>query len=145
MAGLSLSEPTMPEPKTFWDFATSAAFQWIVLVIGLLGTVFGVITWLDGKKKEREYKFLLEAAGKNIDKSITEEQIKAGKSEAARVSEQIEQLRKRIETEIPLEAKRTVLKDRIDANILTLQETLSATLDLKNQPTVLGAPTDLPR
>jgi hypothetical protein len=139
-----LVKPAMQEQKTFWDFATSAAFQWIALTIGLIGTVFGVIAWLDGRKKDRAYKYLLDAAEKNIDKNLTDEQIRANQSEVARTADQIEQLRKRIETEIPIEAKRTVLKDRIDASILTLQATLASTLDLKNQLAALGVSPDLP-
>jgi len=145
VAGLCLLETAMSEARPFLDFATNPAFQWIALTVGVLGAAFGIIAWLDGRRKDRVYKYLFEAAEKNIDKNLTDEQIKFSRSEAARASEQIEELRKRIETEIPLEAKRTVLKDRIDANIVTLQATLTSTLELRNQLSALGETPDIPR
>src|SRR5260370_33615114 len=123
----------MDYSKKLLDFAASATFQWIAFTVGLVGTLFGIYAWLDGRRKDRIYKSLFEAADKNIDKKLTDKQISENKSEVTRTSEQIEQLRKRIETEIPVEAKRTVLKDRIDANIVALQTTLASTLDLKHQ------------
>jgi hypothetical protein len=134
----------MDHLKKLLDFATSATFQWIAFSVGFVGTLFGIYAWLEGRRKDRIYKYLFEAADKNIDKNLTEKQISDNKSEVARTSEQIELLRKRIETEIPIEAKRTVLKDRIDANILTLQTTLASTLDLKRQLLALGNETTLP-
>jgi hypothetical protein len=134
----------MTDVKSFWDFSTGAPFQWIALLVGVLGAAFGVISWLEGRRKDRVYKYLFAAVDKNIDKSLTDDQIIANKSEATRTAAQIEELRKRIETEIPLEARRTVLKDRIDANVVTLQTTLASTLEMKEQLSGLGRSADIP-
>jgi hypothetical protein len=134
----------MSYSKILLDFATSAVFQWIALSIGALGTIFGVVAWLDGRRKDRIYKYLFEAAEKNIDRDVTEEQLDTKKSEVSRVSDQISELRRRIEIEIPLEAKRTALKDRIDGNLVTLQHTLASTLELQTQLIAVGEHIDLP-
>ena len=134
----------MPYLKVLSDFATGAAFQWIALSVGVLGTIFGVITWLDGWRKDRIYKYLFAAADRNIDKNLTDEQLAAKRSEVARASDQISDLRRRIETEIPLEARRTALRDRIDGNLVILQHTLGSTLELQKQLVAAGEHIDLP-
>ena len=130
--------------KAIWNFGTSTAFQWIALSIGFLGTLFGITSYVDGRRKDRVYKFLFEVADKNIDKTLTDKQIEANKKEAIHAAEKLEDLREKIETQIPLEAKRAVLRDRIDANIVILQDTLASTIHLKKQLSAMGTTVVLP-
>jgi hypothetical protein len=110
---------------------TSVGFQWASFVIGLLGTAAGVYAVIDSRKKDRIRNYLFEVAEKNLDKTITEQELQKRKEEARLASDRIEALQHRIEKEIPLEAKRTVLKDRLDLSIRALNQTLTSTLALK--------------
>jgi hypothetical protein len=137
----------MSDMQNTIPFLSSPLIQWINFLIGiagLAGVLIGFISWRESQRKDRLYAYLLRAAERGLDKDLTEETLRTKHAEVSRASEAIADLRKRIETEIPREAKRTVLRDRIDANIKVLQDTLASTLELKRQLTDLDAPQDLP-
>ena len=132
-----------PHP-TPWDFASTGWFALLGFLVTTLGTILGVIAWRQSKSSSRINDFLFRQAERNIDRHLTDEEIRNKKTEAARISDEITALRNRLEVEIPIEAKRTVLRDRLDGNIKTLHQTLNATMDLKRELASLGTTADLP-
>ena len=134
----------MPNATLAQDFSSGPPFQLLGFAIGAIGTGIGVLGWLDGQRKNRIYKKLFEVADKNIDRDLTDEQLNTKKSEVALVSEQVADLRRRIEVEIPLEAKRTVLRDRLDWNIKILHQTLASTSEIKAQLESIGTHAGIP-
>ncbi len=134
----------MPPTSTLWEFATSPWFQVLAFSVAAVGTILGVIAWRQARATNRINQFLFQQAEKNIDKNLTEEELREKRSEVTQISEQITALRNRIEVEIPIEAKRTVLRDRLDGNIKNLHQTLNATLDIKRQLETLGTSADIP-
>jgi hypothetical protein len=126
------------------DFVTNPVFQWAAFIVGVLGAAIATYALLESRKKDRIRDYLFELAEKNLDKKITEEQLAERKREVKEASDRIESLQKRIEREIPLEAKRTVLKDRLDMNISALHQTLLAVRALKQDLEGLGSSSDIP-
>jgi hypothetical protein len=94
----------------------------IVGVIGLAGTIYTYRSWRSGRKREKVYEYLFEVAEKGIDAKATEEKLAKGREEVKVVSQRIEELQSRIRRDIPREAKRAVLTDRLNSQMTHLME-----------------------
>jgi hypothetical protein len=127
-----------------FNFATDPWFQFFAGVITTVGTVIGVYALGKVRRTDKLNQHVYQLAARDLEKNRTDDDIRVKKDEATRISSQIQALRNRIETEIPLEARRTVLRDRLDGNIKDLQQNLSLTLDLKRQLAELGSVKDIP-
>lgn len=77
----------------------------------IVGTLFGIISYADSKKSKKElekYTYLFDLAEKNIDKTLTLEEIQ-------RLHDEKKEMDKIVKEEIPRQAKITVLYDRLKA------------------------------
>ena len=89
--------------------------NWVDIVLGIVtivGTLFGAISILDARKSKKElekYTYLFDLAEKNIDKTLTLEEIN-------RLHEEKKAMNKIIKEEIPKQARITVLYDRLKAD-----------------------------
>lgn len=113
---------TFAEPQTHF-LLRIIADNWINLIFGLIGavgTIYGFMSWRSAQKDKRSYKFLFDLAEKNIDKNITEETIKQKKKEVQRATSEIESLQRQIKKDIPKEARKAVLKDKLNSQYLEL-------------------------
>lgn len=84
----------------------------ILGIVTIAGTLFGAISIYDARKSKKElekYTYLFDLAEKNIDKSLTLEEIN-------RLHEEKQAMDKIIKEEIPRQARRTVLYDRLKAD-----------------------------
>ena len=89
------------------EFALTIIFG----IIGIVGTVAGIFSYMDSretKKQLRDYKYIFDAAEKNITKDNLDEELDL-------LYKKKEEMDNAIEHEIPLRAQLTVLKDRIKA------------------------------
>ena len=66
----------MNPPPTFWDFAMTPWFAFLGFFVTTVGTILGVIAWRQAKATNRINDFLFRQAEKNIDKDLTEEEIR---------------------------------------------------------------------
>jgi hypothetical protein len=114
-------------------------------VVGIVGTVFGVLSWMAARRTNRVYAHLFKVAEANIRHDLTEEELAAKKREVASVSDRIQQLQQKIRAEIPLAAKRAVLQDRLNAQLETLTATLSSVRHLKVELGDIPGTQDIPR
>lgn len=152
LCGFQTSQPSPTPASTpaifpfhwFHDVVTSAGFQWVAMAVGVFGAVFALYTWLDSKKKERVLNHLFKIAEQSLDKEDTEKELAVRRQEVKEASSRIEALQKKIEREIPLEAKRTVLKDRLNMNIAALYRELQSAQGLKKELEALGQTADIP-
>ena len=135
----------MPLWKILNDFTAQPGFQWISLAVGVIGAILAIFATIDSVRTKRLYKAIFETVEKNLDKSVTEEVLEEKKSQVNAVSSQISDLKRQIEIEIPIEAKRTVLKERIDANIKGLEQSLLATLGMQRELRALGVSANIPQ
>lgn len=84
----------------------------ILGIVTIAGTLFGAISIYDARKSKKElekYTYLFDLAEKNIDKSLTLEEIN-------RLHEEKQAMDKIIKEEIPRQARITVLYDRLKAD-----------------------------
>jgi hypothetical protein len=118
---------------------TSAAFA-----IGILGTVLTYLSWRSNRRTDKIYAELFRVAEKNIDKTITEESLSQKRKEIQLASEEIRQLQERIRSDIPLQARRAVLMDRINSSTEHLQQNMESIRAAQQQLAKLGSPADIP-
>jgi hypothetical protein len=126
----------LEDPIQFWN-----------TVFGVLGVVtglIGVVSWWEGKRSQRVYKYLLEVAERNIDRSVTEQELQRKRAEVETATTHIEQLQDRIRRDIPLQARRAVLQDRLNSQIELLAATLESTKRLQSELNHLAVPTGIP-
>jgi len=111
---------------------------------GLAGTIYGYLSWKNAKKEKKVYGYLFDLAEKNIDKNITEQKIAKQKKEVQKISQEVESLQEQIRKDIPKEARRAVLKDRLHANIALLNQYFQTTKKIKKELNHLGSTANIP-
>lgn len=102
-------------------------------LIGLIGTILAIFTWISHLKTKESYNYLFKIAEKNMDADITEAELKEKKDEVEMASNRIKELQKQIRKDIPLEAKRAVLKDKLNSQIEQLKTFLYSTKNIQKE------------
>lgn len=106
-------------------------FSYIVGIVGVLSAIWTYRSYHSGKEKDKTYDFLLDVAGKNIDRNIKEKDLKD-------LQNQINKLKEEIRDTIPIEAERVVLKNKLETEINLLNKQYSKINELKEK--LLGLP-----
>lgn len=89
-------------------------FDWLNLFFGivtLISLIFAIVSKVDSsqsKKRLKDYTYLFDIAKRNMDKSTTQEELD-------KIEAEFKNMKKAIKEGIPLEARKTVLKDRLIA------------------------------
>jgi len=136
-----LANPETPLLLTF------LANNWLNLLFGLIGvvgTVYGVLSWRHSQKDKRSYKFLFDLAEKNIEKNITEESLKKKKEEVERATSEIESLQEQIKRDIPKEARKAVLKDKLNTQHIELSNIYKNVCATKDELSGLSESAEIP-
>ncbi len=134
------------QPQTF-ELAKFVVDNWLNIlfgVIGAIGTVLTVISVRSSQRDKRSYKFLLDLAEKNIDKNITEAQLKEKKEEVDRAVAEIERLQAQIKKDIPIEARKAVLRDKLNSQYIELTSTYKNVRSVKDELAALGVSEEMP-
>lgn len=117
------------------------------VIISLISLVFGVtstIRWFIDKRSLKLYKFLFDQAGLVIDKTVTEDRLAQKHRDLSALTEKIAALRKQIELDIPVVAKRAVLEDRLNASTELLTQYFNDVTIIKSELASLGTVPQLP-
>lgn len=135
------------DPTSSTVFDTNLILNLVFGLIGVIGTIIGVVQWRSAKQTDRSYKYLLELAEKNIEKNISEEELSRKREDIKQATSQIKSLQEQIRREIPMEARKAVLKDRLYAEVERLSHTYALVVELRKQlnemPTESNIPLDL--
>lgn len=111
---------------------------------GVIGTMLAILSWRESRKTKQIYSFLFDQASKNINKAITEEQLQQKKREVEFESKKIQKLQEQIRRDIPIEARRAVLKDRLNSQIEQLKTFFDFTREIRQQLLSMGDNSDIP-
>ena len=82
----------------------------------MIGTIFGVWGFVNSRKSKKEikrYEYLFQIADQNIDKNLSEEELDNLKKQKDEAQKKVESLNNIIKNDIPLEAQRTILADKL--------------------------------
>nr|WAI02745.1 MAG: hypothetical protein OI719_00630 [Candidatus Methanoperedens sp.] len=125
--------------------------NFLLAIFGIAGTILTIISWRDSKSKEAENKrkdaihdYLFKLAEKNIDKTVTDQQLSEKIKEIELATQKIETLQEKIRKDIPLEAKRTVLKDRLNSQIELLKQHFESTKKIRDELAKIETSVEIP-
>lgn len=121
--------------------------NWLNLIFGLIGavgTVYGFMSWKSSQKDKRSYTFLFELAEKNIEKNITEETLRQKKEEVEMATSEIKSLQRQIKSDIPKEARKAVLKDKLNSHYIELTNTYKNISVLKEELSNISESAEIP-
>jgi hypothetical protein len=135
---------TEPVPDLQARASVLNIFGFIFGVVGVAGTIYTYLSWRSGRKRERVYKYLFEVAEKGIDAKATEEKLVKGREEVKEVSQRIDELQNRIRRDIPREAKRAVLTDRLNSQMTHLMELFESVKRTQTDLREIGDQADIP-
>lgn len=88
----------------------------ILSIATLIGTIIGVWGFVNSRKSKKEikrYEYLFQIADQNIDKNLSEEELDNLKKQKDEAQKKVESLNNIIKNDIPLEAQRTILADKL--------------------------------
>lgn len=113
-------------------------------IIGIVGTIYTILSWKASKKDKKINNYLFSLAEKNLDKDITDEQLKRKREEIGKYSERILFLQEKIEKEIPQQARVAVLKDKLHSQNEQLVITYNSITAIKQELNGLESESQIP-
>ncbi|MGK7938790.1 MAG: hypothetical protein AB4062_01230 [Crocosphaera sp.] len=113
-------------------------------IVGVLGTIVGYLSWRSGNKTQKAYEYLFKLAEKNIEKDNLDQGINQRKVQLQETLSKVSELQSKIEKDIPLKARRTVLLDKFNTQVEYLNEIYLSIQAIRNELESLGEPVTLP-
>lgn len=135
-----------PQVDTF-NLAVFLAENWLNILFGLVGiagSIFGYSSWSSSRKSESAYKHLFELADLHIDKSLTDKKLSDSKLQLQEEADRIKELQRTIRHEIPIEARRAVLRDKFETNVEQIHDVYLSLNRARTELTKLGDRTEIP-
>jgi hypothetical protein len=113
--------------------------------IGLLGSIASIISITNARRNKHIQDYLFQVAERNLQKELTDADIERKKQEATELGGRVLDLQRQIQKDIPAEAKRAVLRDRLDSHAAALAHTHRELLSTQAALQDLGEKRELPR
>jgi hypothetical protein len=111
------------------SFSLDRLLTIIGVLLGVFGLLWGFFTWYASKKKEKLYQKIFDAASNSLKSEETEAVLKTKQTELSNVSIQLEEIRQNI----PIEARRTLIIDRLDHSQHSLHTLYQEVISLQNE------------
>lgn len=121
--------------------------NWLNIIFGLITTIsfiIGYLSWRYAEKQKEVFGYLFNLAEKNIDKDITEANLSKRKEEVEKMSNQIAHLQQKIRDDIPKEARKAVLKDRLFSQIAIMKQHYDSIINIKKELQLLSESPEIP-
>lgn len=107
-------------------------------IVGAAGTVFGIVSWNSARKANKVQAYLFKVAEQNIQKDISETELAKKRADIEISAKQLEELRAQIRRDIPIEARRAVLLDRLNLQLEHLNQSHQAALETRRELETMG-------
>ena len=117
----------------------------VSFVVGVAGLFIGYISWQSSKRKEKLNDYLFQVAEKNLRKDIAEEELLQRQKEVEEASQKISTLQKIIEDVIPMEARRAVLRDKLNHHMELLTQSHIAVSSISQELQKIDEQVTLPK
>ena len=95
----------------------------ILSIATIISTIIGIWGFVNSRKSKKEmkrYEYLFQLADQNIDKNLSEEELDDLKKQKDETQKKIESLNNIIKNDIPLEARKTILADKLKEQEIAL-------------------------
>lgn len=116
----------------------------LMTLIGLAASIQQLASWLAGLKSKRLEEHLRRVAVRHMEQEATEKTLQEKRATLANVAQEVAKLQDKIDRELPAEARRAVLRDRLELQIETLTKTHAEVLVTQAALTSLGESADIP-
>lgn len=130
-----------------FSLAVFLATNWMNILFGLFGVagaIIGFASWHSSRKSSAAYAHLFELADRHIDKSLTDKKLLYTKQQLKQEVDRIKELQRKIQHEIPIEARRAVLRDKLETNIEQIHEVYTSLQGARDQLQKLGEQAEIP-
>src|ERR1039457_4926609 len=91
-------------------------------VAGILGTAITIYALYQSIKSRKLQRFIYKQAQIVLEKEATEEELAKTKNELSNVENRLSDLQRQIQRDLPVEARRAVLKDRLEESLKNLKK-----------------------
>lgn len=116
----------------------SALFNYTVGVIGVLSALITFYLFYQWYKSKKLQDFVYKQAQLALEKESTQEKLNQTKEELTNVESRITELQKQIQKDLPIEARKAVLKDRLEESLENLKKYYDDVVSTKSKLSSLG-------
>lgn len=113
-------------------------------LIGVFGSIVGYLSWRSGNKTQQVHEYLFTLAGQNIEKENLEQGIQKRKKTLQQTDSQLSDLQSKIERDIPIAARKAVLRDKLNTQVEHLTEMCESIEQVRQELDRLGEFSALP-
>lgn len=110
----------------------------ILGIIGVIGTAYTVYGFYQEKKSNKLRDYIFEKAKINIEHEYNEQKLNETKDELNNIQFKFNEVKDQIKKDLPIEAKKVVLKDKLDVTYENLMRFYNDVLRIKSQLDELG-------
>ncbi len=107
-------------------------------VAGVLGTLITIYTVYQSYKSRKLQQFIYKQAQLALEKESTEQELNKTKEELSSVEGRLTDLQKQIQKDLPIEARKAVLKDRLEESLENLKKYYDDVISTKTKLLQLG-------
>ncbi|MFA6981302.1 MAG: hypothetical protein WC209_18390 [Ignavibacteriaceae bacterium] len=121
--------------------------NWLNIIFGivtLIGTLIAIFSVRDSRRTKKLYQHIFKAAEQSIEKEHIEDKLSARKTELSSLTNKVLSLQQKIQKEIPIEARKAVLKDRLEESKISLKRYYDEVIQLKSKLNSLGEDSEIP-
>jgi len=117
---------------------SNAYFTYVVGIIGVIGAVVTFYAYYQSRKSKKLQDFVFKQAQIALEKESTQEKLNQTKEELSNVENRLTELQKQIQKDLPIEARKAVLKDRLEESFENLKKYYDDVISTKSKLMKLG-------
>jgi len=117
---------------------SSEFFNYIVGVIGIIGAGITFYAFYQSRKSKKLQDFVFKQAQIALEKESTQEKLNQTKEELFTVENRLIELQNQIQKDLPIEARKAVLKDRLEESLENLKKYYDDVVSTKSKLLKLG-------
>jgi hypothetical protein len=118
--------------------SNSNYFNYTVGVIGVISAVITFYLFYQWYKSKKLQDFVYKQAQLALEKESTQEKLNQTKEELTNVESRLTELQKQIQKDLPIEARKAVLKDRLEESLENLKKYFDDVISTKTKLSSLG-------
>jgi uncharacterized membrane protein len=112
-------------------------------IVGLIGTIIAIYSLIVSTKNKKYKDLIYKQAQAALEKEDAENQIYKKKEELSNIEKKLTDLQNQIQKDLPIAARKAVIKDKLDESFKNLNKYLEDVIFLKNDLENLGEDTDI--
>lgn len=120
------------------ELTSADYFNYVVGFIGLISAIITIYVFRQSYKTKKLQDFVYKQAQIALDKESAQEKLNKTKEELTNVETRLNELQKQIQKDLPIEARKAVLKDRLEESIENMKKYYDDVVTTKEKLSILG-------